>query len=377
MNTIWYIYHSTRGCAGDYVQALMRSSEGAGIPCRAFVSAGYLFKTPHAVRLFFPITDRIRNRGKRLRSFRGVELAAGYGVILLGALFARPVINIILTDSFWVTYAFFRLCKLLRLKAAVTCLDVIEHSGELPPRRRKILEGADKLIVHSAAAARMLTSTVAPRPGRVFLYPFPSASSRQVLQEPDWTEALKETARLFDGKRTFLFIGYVRPDKGAETLCDAWVRLNQSEVPDTQLLIVGQWDKECLALKEKFAGMPNVEIMDRRVSDEEFIALIRSAYYVLLPYKNYAHSGVLFTCANEAAPVIISDIELFTDLIPGYTFTFRQGDPEDLARVMGKALRAPEEQRQQSSARLRSLIAAINAELPAKLKECYSALGAG
>jgi glycosyltransferase involved in cell wall biosynthesis len=374
MRTIWHVYHSTRGCAGDYIHALVLASEQGGGRCRAFVSARYVFNTPHVVRLFFPVTERIKNRGGRFRLGRGVELATGYGLILVWALFARPVINLNLTDSLWVTYAFFRLCKLARLKTAVTCHDVIEHSGELPERRRRILQGADKLIVHSAAAARMLAATIAPEPGRVARYPFPSASSRPILREPERTQAEREVGELTGGRRTFLLIGYVRPDKGAGLLSEAWRLLCQAGPPEAQLLIVGQWDKACLGLKEKFAGLPNVTIQDRRVSDEEFIVLIRSAYYVMLPYGNYAHSGVLFTCANEAAPVILSDVELFADLIPGYGFRFKQGDAADLARVMRQALGAPEAARRQASAQLTALVQAIAAELPGRLRACFSAL---
>ena len=61
-----------------------------------------------------------------------------------------------------------------------------------------------------------------------------------------------------------------------------------------KLVIAGKWSTQAVDLKEKVRALPNCVSIDRYLDDEEFIHLIKKAKIVILPYKKYAHSAVLY-----------------------------------------------------------------------------------
>jgi glycosyltransferase involved in cell wall biosynthesis len=337
--TTWHVYYGARGCAGAYVDALLTASRDAHLPARAFVSAAYAYPRRDVTRAFFWLTDRTERRGRALKLLRGLELLIGYIAIALAAAVRRPRIQLHYTDNLPMTWWFYRLCRWAGLEVWVTCHDVDAPGEPLKPHRRRILATADRLVIHSRGAAEALIRHLGPDvTRRIVRYPFPFASYDSILDSRKVDRARHTLDELLAGcpGRYFLFAGVLRKRKGLETLLDAWDRCDLAD--KATLVLAGKWSF-CVPdqLKRRAEATANCRILPRFLTNEEFTHFLARAWYVVLPYLDYAHSSVLISAANHGAACIVSDIELFTEYLPDYEMTFPAGDAEALADLLARA----------------------------------------
>lgn len=334
---IWHVYYGTRGSAGAYIDRLQKAVINSGFKSSAFVSSKYRFKTPGICKFFFPLTDRTEKRNSLIIALRYLELAFGYKILFLRAVFTRPIVNLNLIDDLALTFYFFRLLKTFGIKVVITCHDVLSHHQGLTRQRSFMFDKADKLIVHSSYAADILAGIVGEKNReKIIRYPFPSSPYEEILSLSRMADVRKTMAELIG--RTgdyFLFIGIIRKSKGIETLAEAW---KMSKTKSTgKLVVAGKWSSRAVHLKDTVKALPNCVFIDKYLNDEEFIYLIKNAKFIILPYKDYAHSAVLFACAHNRGAVICSDAELFSDILPGYTLTFLREESKELAALIDRA----------------------------------------
>ena len=64
---------------------------------------------------------------------------------------------------------------------------------------------------------------------------------------------------------------------------------------------------------DNIKGISNVVVEDRKISNEEFVYLLRHTDVYLLPYRLISQSGALLTALNERVPVLVSDVGGLTD----------------------------------------------------------------
>jgi len=145
-----------------------------------------------------------------------------------------------------------------------------------------------------------------------------------------------------------LFVGRLSPEKGLETLLDAW-RILKSPM---RLRIAGDGPLASL-VQERAARDRRIEWLGP-LSGDEVASLMRSAYVLVFPSVWY--EGLPLTVLEAYAtglPVIASAIGGLVELVPADVgIQFRPGDSEDLARkvlwcrgnteqlaVMGRAAR--------------------------------------
>ncbi len=341
MGNIWNIYYGTRGTAGAYINSLQRSFENTTHCSVSFVSCLYKYKTLNVIKIFFPVTDRLQSRNIIVKGIRFLELIIAYIIILSGSLFKRPIINYHLIDDLYITYLFIRICKLFNLSVYVTCHDVMPQIGTINERRLKIFRKADRLIVHSEYAKETLLELLPEKSTvyKIVKYPCPSSSYGEILTDKKLERAkfqLKQHIAGLDNKSYFLFIGVVRRSKGIEMLLEAWSRFEKSD--ECSLIIAGKWT-DIDETKVEASRLRNCLILNRYVSDEEFVVLIKYAKFIVLPYLDYAHSAILLSCLRLDGKVIISDIDLFKEMLPSYPLTFRKGDINQLLFTLERALR--------------------------------------
>jgi glycosyltransferase involved in cell wall biosynthesis len=337
--TTWHVYYATRGCAGAYIHALLEASRQASLPARAFVSAAYRYPRRNVSRVFFWLTDWRPGKARVWKLLRGVELLLGYVLIALAAAIRRPRIQLHYTDNLPMTWWFYRLCRLARLEVWVTCHDVSQPGEPLKKHRRRILASADKLVIHSRGAQTSLEHHLGKEvAGRIVRYPFPFASYDAILSARRTRAASRTLEQLLgDGpRRYFLFAGVLRKRKGLEDLLDAWDRCDLAG--KATLVLAGKWSF-CVdqALKDRAARTPNCRLLDRFLTNEEFTTFVSRAWYLVLPYQDYAHSSVLISAARHGAAAIVSDIELFREYLGDYEMMFPAGDVQALARKLQEA----------------------------------------
>jgi glycosyltransferase involved in cell wall biosynthesis len=137
-----------------------------------------------------------------------------------------------------------------------------------------------------------------------------------------------------EDQQYFLFVGGVRYSKGPETLIKAWKMSDCRK--DMKLLFAGKWveDGSPALIKDE---IENCVVLNRYLSNEEFVHFIKRSKCVILPYYACSHSSVIISCAQHNGAVIISDIELFKEYLPDYDLTFSNGDSKDLAVILDRA----------------------------------------
>ena len=139
-----------------------------------------------------------------------------------------------------------------------------------------------------------------------------------------------------------LFIGRLSPEKGLDTLLEAW-QLLAGKIP---LKIIGDGplsDK----VQEAATKLPYVEWLGR-LPIQEVYNLIGEAKFLIFPSQWYETFGrVAIEAFAKGTPVIASNLGNMSSLIEsGRTgFHFRPGDPNDLAAQVEYALTHPEKLR--------------------------------
>ena len=372
MKEVWHIYYATRGAAGAYIDALLRASDKANVPARAFVSASYRFTFGALSKVFFPLTDRSERRNKALRILRGLELALGYTYVTALLFFKRPRVMLHFIDDFRVTYLFFRIWRLMGLEVSLTCHDVGSHYLGMNNMRAHMFKNAKTLVVHNNAARESLIQSMDEAVAeRIVCYPFPFSSYDDILDDKRLRQTeleLKQLTGSDDGY--YLFLGVVRRTKGIEELVEAWGQANTDK--KHKLVIAGAWtnpDPKCRALVEDDASCV---VIDRYITDEEFALLIAKARFVVLPYHEYAHSSVILSCANHKGAVIISDIGLFTELLPDYPLTHKNRDVTALAATLRRSMKMSKQECAACKATLALAVSRENRRLVTELRRAYS-----
>lgn len=334
MKPIWHVYYGAKGTAGAYIDALLRASTVAGINASAFVSCNYRFRFGKVHKCFFPITDFTEKRNIAMLFLRGFELVLAYIYIFVLALLRRPLIVMHLIDDLYVTYLFFKLCKLVRLTVRITCHDVSSHYLGMNNIRARILMQADELVVHNEAALEILCDHLGKTiRNKVKMYPFPYSAYDEIIS-PHKLDSVRSRMRHSIGSNYYLFLGVVRKSKGIETLIQAWFKFNKDK--KERLVIAGKWTDPDPKFRKIAEDDDTIAVIDRYLDDEEFVQLIQDAKFVVLPYSDYAHSSVIISCSNHGGAVIISDTELFKQLLPNYPHTFKQGGVDALVNVLKK-----------------------------------------
>jgi len=329
LRRVWHVYYGTRGAAGAYIDALQNCLADTRIRSTAFVSSRYRFPTRRVHKIFFPFTEGLKKRNTIQMGVRAVELVVGYTLILCAAVLLRPAINVHLADNFLATIIFGRLCIALRLETIITCHDVKPLDHEPGPARLALLRAADRLIVHSNDAAQQLVDMLgADAAIRIRKCGFPFTSYDKLVPAQQDSGA----APISIPGEYLLFAGVIRLSKGIETLIDAWENVAAQQPFD--LLIAGKWPPELKALKQRAAALPRCNILDQYLGDDDFARIIANASWAILPYTQYTHSSILFSCLNATVPMIVSDCGLFREMLTGYEPMFAAGDKDELSQLL-------------------------------------------
>ncbi|MBN4072375.1 hypothetical protein JYU03_00480, partial [bacterium AH-315-F03] len=371
MKPIWHIYYATRGTAGAYIDSLMKASLQGGLQVKAYVSRKYAYPTKHCVKCFFPITDFSEKRNGSILLLRALELVAAYFSIAVYATMKRPTINLHLVDDLWITYCLIRYFVFINLQVYVTCHDVRSHYLGKTNLRSKIMNIADKLVVHNKNAKTILQNTIgASDHAKINIYPFPFSSYDEVLDKEKRISSSKTLSRLIpNDKPYFLFLGVVKMQKGTEVLINAWHNSDLSQY--ATLVIAGKWTDPPQSLRDKTKQIRSCIVLDKYLTDEEFVLLIEKSQFVVLPYLNYTHSSILVSCGHHNGAVILSNIELFKEMMPDYPLYFSTENETELISVLKKTAAMSYDEVDKYRILTREAIQREREELVVQLRDTY------
>lgn len=118
-----------------------------------------------------------------------------------------------------------------------------------------------------------------------------------------------------DERKHILFFGRISPYKGIDILLKAMPLVLQ-KFPNELLIIAGQSIQGYSLngeIAEEYKG--NIKIINRYIPNEELYDMIRSAKFIVCPYKDATQSGVLMTAFALNTPVIASRVGAFPEYI--------------------------------------------------------------
>ncbi len=117
-------------------------------------------------------------------------------------------------------------------------------------------------------------------------------------------------------EKLLLYFGRIEPYKGLEVLLAAFSSLRHV-LPGWRLMVAGSGP-----LPEAFrrTALPEVELLNRYIADQEVATLMQRARIVVLPYTQATQSGVIATAYAFGRPVITTKVGGLSEMvIPGKT----------------------------------------------------------
>ena len=114
-----------------------------------------------------------------------------------------------------------------------------------------------------------------------------------------------------DNKIVFSLLGSLENYKGINLIYEVWntiEAINSSK--NIKLIIAGRGKSDVI---KKFKKFDNVLVVDRYLSNEEFIGFMKVSDVVLMPYEKISQSGVLLTAINERKLSIVSNVGGLTE----------------------------------------------------------------
>lgn len=127
------------------------------------------------------------------------------------------------------------------------------------------------------------------------------------LNESGIKNSMKQLTEDFQlsGKTVFGIYGEQSYYKGTDIIVDVWA--NTPELRDNPNCVLILGGKNAGVNYEKIQAFSNVIVIDQRISDDDFNALLRLTSVLLLPYRTISQSGLLFSGIANSTPILVSD----------------------------------------------------------------------
>lgn len=113
-----------------------------------------------------------------------------------------------------------------------------------------------------------------------------------------------------ENKINLLFFGNLNESKGVDILIEAVNMLDMQDADKLKIIIAGK-DFDGAVDRVKPLDDRKVEIIRRRINDDELKYLYQKADYLALPYRKTSQSGILEMAFYFKKPIIASDVEYF------------------------------------------------------------------
>lgn len=304
-----HLYFGTKGSAGLYLNEIYSTLAFMNIEQKVIVSNYFPFN--YGYKIFFPLSDYFTNLFFFLRlPLRAIELSLGYIGSLLILFKLRPrYLNYSLISLTRFDYYFLLLVKkLTNISIIITCHDVVpfgENESVVNSRviiLKKMFDLSDFFLVHNNYSKNILINNYLISENKIFCHIFPLMDLQILFPH------LKYTDYNYD----FVFIGFLRRNKGLNLLLKAW-EIFITKNPTASLYIGGKLPNDS-NLDLNLFNQPGITFNPKYLDDEEVFQILSSSNCVVLPYLSGTNSGILSMAIASGCNVIYSDIECFTSL---------------------------------------------------------------
>jgi glycosyltransferase involved in cell wall biosynthesis len=193
----------------------------------------------------------------------------------------------------------------------------------------------DRVIVHCDEARQLLAERYGRR-RHVFVVNHPNC----INWHPNLVskEAARKALDLSDNLFVFTFFGGIRPNKGIETLIQAFLRLKDKNF---RLVIAGKMfppESYSASLQELAMGDARILFSLRHIPEDEIQVFLNAADVVVLPFARILTSGSANLAMSFGRPVIVPRMGCLPALIEtDGGWLFEPNDPNSLAVAMKSA----------------------------------------
>lgn len=216
------------------------------------------------------------------------------------------------------------------LPAAVRLLWRLYHLAYWP--QRLLLNRADEVATVSETTKRMIARYRLTRRRVTIVTNAADPAEEAVPRQPP-------------AERDLLYMGEIRPYKGADTLARA-----MHELPGWRLHLLSRMPPEERPRLEALAPAGSLVIHDG-TSDADYAALLEGAFALVHASRAEGFGIPLVEAMSHGTPVVVSDIPIFREVGADAASYFPVGDPSGLAHQL-RRLEDPELWRQRSAASL-------------------------
>ena len=281
--------------------------------------------------------------GKIKRLVKAIEGAANYMVLLIYILFKRPSVIHFQWFPFMEFSSFeipvVRMIRRLSRKSKIvlTIHNVFPHGANEIQRNKykqrflKMDALIDHYIVHTESTAMEVNHVYGLKDYRVSIVP-------HGIFKPNYQ--LNKTAVTQKEKKTIIFYGVNRRNKGGDILIDAVRQLPEEYRNNVKVVMAGKTSESYLKeLQEKAKGF-DVVFKPTYIPDQELYQMIDDADYIALPYREISQSGVLLLALYFRKPLLISDLPSFRETLKGFMpeMFFENGKADEMGKLIVRVL---------------------------------------
>lgn len=244
---------------------------------------------------------------------------------------------------------FIVLLRLFNVKLVHTAHDVLPHETKKIDYVLNyfLYKASRKIIVHSSYIKNKLNSIFNINKDKIKIVPHGNFDIYQ-SNSPLLNEEAKKEFNLLPTDKVILFFGFIREYKGLDILLDAYPIVNKKN-PEIKFLIAGSVATKTLdqVYKNKINALQNAGSLITNfkfIPIEKVAAYFTAADFVILPYKDIDHSGIVHMAYSFETPIIATNVGDFSETIEegksGYLV--EKNNPGALADAIIKAFKNPE-----------------------------------
>lgn len=295
-----HVDYGSKGNSGLYIHEILENLEG-NFDVEAYVHSQYDYQSKGVVHSVFDRYSSLFKVSKLKQLYKLLDLYFVLFSILIRVLFIQDR-KVYLFVSLYEPFAIYKyFLKWSRLNKRVTNI-VTVHDAEplfnnypaiIMTRQNAIIHHSHFIIVHTEESLQKVTSLGK----KIFKYPFPLMKLTPVNKQSEATRI------------KFLFLGYLRKEKGINLLIEAWSIIGKKN-PNVQLTIAGGLP---FGLQYEFDKLDKCKLLLHYIPEDLYAEIIHECDYAILPYTGGTNSGIISTIASLDKPAIASDLPMFKE----------------------------------------------------------------
>jgi len=325
----------------DYTLCLASSLQNEGLDIIFIVPANRKFNNENnfIIKRWSPSKDR--KDSKLLKLFKYFEYLFKLFVFIINN---RDTVIHFQFFRFKFDILFFIFLRFFNAKLVHTAHDVLPHETKKIDYLLNyfLYKASRKIIVHSSYIKSKLSSIFNINKEKIEIVPHGNFDIYQ-SNSPLSNEEAKKEFNLLPADKVILFFGFIKEYKGLDILLDAYSLVHQKN-PVIKFIIAGAIESKSLAQLYKnkistFQRDGSLIINFSYIPSDKVAAYFTAADFVVLPYKDIDHSGIVHLAYSFETPIIATNVGDFSETIEegksGYLV--EKNDPNALADTIIEA----------------------------------------